>query len=181
ALGLGCARIGGIFKRDPADFINLLHAAHGAGITFFDTSDIYSQGESEVLLGRAFRGKRDKVVIASKAGYVLPAQRRLIARVKPLVRPLIKLLRVSRQHLPSAVRGALAQDFSADHLRRAIDGSLQRLGTDHLDLFQLHSPSASVIETGTWVGALDRLKKEGKIRYYGISCDTVDAAAAALA
>ena len=50
AFGLGCARIGGIFKRDPADFVDLLSAALDAGITFFDTADIYSQGESEKLL-----------------------------------------------------------------------------------------------------------------------------------
>jgi aryl-alcohol dehydrogenase-like predicted oxidoreductase len=179
--GLGCARIGGIFKRDPAEFINLLTAARDAGINFFDTADIYSQGESEVLLGRAFRGQRDKVVLASKAGYVLPAQRRFVARLKPIARPLIKLLRISRQNLPAAVRGSLAQDFTASHLRRAVEGSLQRLGTDHLDLFQLHSPPASVVEAGEWLQTLDGLRQQGKIRHYGISCDTAEAAAAALA
>lgn len=139
--GLWCARIGGIFKRDPAEFVTLLSAAFDAGINFFDTADIYSQGESETLLGRAFRGRRrDQVVIASKAGYVLPSRRRLIARVKPLVRPIIRLLGLKRRHVTGAVDGALSQDFSPSHLRSAVEGSLRRLKTDRLDLFQPHSP-----------------------------------------
>jgi aryl-alcohol dehydrogenase-like predicted oxidoreductase len=178
--GLGCARIGGIFQRDPAVFLSLLSAALDAGITFFDTADIYSQGESELLLGRAFRGRRDQVVIASKAGYVLPAQRRIVARFKPLVRPIIRLFGIRRHSLGTAVRGSPAQDFSPTHLRRAVEGSLHRLRTDRLDLFQLHSPRAGIIEHGEWIEALDRLKREGKILYYGISCDSVEAALAAL-
>jgi aryl-alcohol dehydrogenase-like predicted oxidoreductase len=178
--GLGCARIGGIFQREPLEFLNLLSRAFDSGINFFDTADIYSQGESERILGRAFRGRRDQIVIASKAGYVLPAQRRLVARLKPLVRPALKLLRLRRDQLPSAVRGALAQDFSPAHLTRAVEGSLQRLGTDHLDLFQLHSPPTDVVEAGAWIAALEALKREGKIRYYGISCDSAEAAQAAL-
>jgi aryl-alcohol dehydrogenase-like predicted oxidoreductase len=94
AIGLGCARIGGIFQGDAGGFIDLLHAARDAGITFFDTADMYSQGESESLLGRAFRAERDRVVIASKAGYRLPGRRRLAARLKPVLRPLIQRLRL---------------------------------------------------------------------------------------
>jgi aryl-alcohol dehydrogenase-like predicted oxidoreductase len=178
--GLGCARIGGIFKNEPREFVELLSAALDAGITFFDTSNIYSQGESETLIGRAFRHRRDEVVIASKAGYVLPSQRRLIARIKPFVRPLIRALGVSRQHLPAAVRGSLSQDFSPGHLRRSVEDSLRRLHTDRIDLFQLHSPPVDVVELGDWVAALETLKQQGKIRYYGVSCDSVDAAVAAL-
>jgi aryl-alcohol dehydrogenase-like predicted oxidoreductase len=178
--GFGCARVGGIFQRDSADFVSLLSAAFDAGLNFFDTADIYSQGESEVLLGRTFRHRRDQIVIASKAGFVLPARRRLVARLKPLVRPLIGMIRLGRQHLPGAVSGALAQDFSPAHLRRAVEGSLKRLGTDRLALFQLHSPPTSVVQGGEWLEALDQLKQDGKIRYYGISCDTLEVAAAAL-
>ena len=179
--GLGCARIGGIFQRDTAEFLNLFSATLDAGINVFDTADIYSQGESEVLLGRALRRRRDEIVIASKAGYVLPARRVIVARLKPFVRPLLELIKLRRHHLPGAVRGTLAQDFSPSHLCRAVEGSLRRLGTDHLDLFQLHSPPTPVVESGEWLEALDRLKQEGKIRYYGISCDSVNGASAALA
>jgi aryl-alcohol dehydrogenase-like predicted oxidoreductase len=179
--GLGCARIGGVFKNNPADFENLLTAALDGGITFFDTSDIYSQGESEKLLAKAFRGRRDRVVIASKAGYVLPSQRRMVARIKPLVRPLVRLLKISRQHLPGAVRGSLAQDYSPEYLPRAVEASLRRLRTDYLDLLQLHSPPAEIVRRGDWIAALESLRQHGKIRYYGVSCDTVEAAEAALA
>jgi aryl-alcohol dehydrogenase-like predicted oxidoreductase len=179
-IGLGCARIGGIFQTDPGEFVELLCAALDSGINFFDTADMYSQGESEALLGRAFRKRRHEVVIASKAGYCLPSQRRLAARLKPLLRPAIKLLGIKRERLPAAVRGTLSQDFSPAYLRRAVEGSLRRLRTDWLDLFQLHSPPAEVVERGEWVPALEALKREGKIRYYGVSCDTVEAAVAAL-
>jgi aryl-alcohol dehydrogenase-like predicted oxidoreductase len=178
--GLGCARIGGIFKKDPQEFIRLLSYALDAGITFFDTANIYSQGESEALIGRAFRHRRDDVVIASKAGYVLPSQRMLVARIKPLVRPVIRALGLSRARLPAAVSGSLTQDFSPGHLRASVERSLRRLRTDRLDVFQLHSPPRDVVETGAWVEALEALKQQGKIRYYGVSCDTVDAASAAL-
>jgi aryl-alcohol dehydrogenase-like predicted oxidoreductase len=180
-LGLGCARIGGIFQGDVRGFIDLIHAARDAGINFFDTADMYSQGESEALLGRAFRGgARHRVIIASKAGYVLPAQRRIIARIKPLVRPLIKLLKLKRSALPSAVRGAPTQEFSPLYLRNAVEGSLRRLRTDYLDIFQLHSPPAEVVARGEWLDALEGMKRAGKIRHYGVAVDTVEAGQAAL-
>src|SRR5262245_48508486 len=142
--GLGCARIGGIFKREPGEFVKILSAALDSGINFFDTADVYSQGESETLIGRAFRHRRHEIVIATKAGYVLPSQRRVVARLKPLVRPVVAALRLSRHHLPGAVRGSLAQDFSPAHLRKSLEGSLRRLRTDHVELFQLHSPPLNV-------------------------------------
>ena len=178
--GLGCARIGGIFQADTAGFLRLLSVARDAGINFFDTADMYSQGESEALIGRAFRGQRDRVIIASKAGYCLPKRRRLAARLKPLLRPAIRLLKIRRQRLPASVRGSIAQDFSPEYLRKAVEGSLRRLHTDYLDLFQLHSPPADVVERGEWEPALEALKRAGKIRYYGVSCDTVEAGLAAL-
>jgi aryl-alcohol dehydrogenase-like predicted oxidoreductase len=178
--GLGCARIGGIFQGDAAGFLTLLAAARDAGINFFDTADMYSQGESEVLIGRAFRGQRDRVIIASKAGYCLPGRRRFAARLKPLLRPVIRVLGLRRDRLPAGARGAVLQNFSAEYLRRAIEASLRRLRTDYLDLFQLHSPPAEVVEQGEWEHALAGHKRAGKIRYYGISCDTVEAGLAAL-
>ena len=178
--GVGCARIGGIFQRDPRAFVELLSAARDAGINFFDTADMYSQGESETLLGRAFRRRRDRVVIATKAGYLLPARRMLAARVKPLLRPLIRLLKLRRDRLPAGARGALAQDFSPAYLRKAVEGSLRRLRTDYLDLFQLHSPPAEVVERGEWEPTLESMKRAGKIRYWGVAVDTIDAGLAAL-
>jgi aryl-alcohol dehydrogenase-like predicted oxidoreductase len=178
--GLGCARIGGIFQGNARGFVDLVRAALDGGITFFDTADMYSQGESEAILGRAFRTDRHRVIIASKAGYVLPAQRRLVARIKPLVRPLIRLLKLKRSALPSAVRGAPTQNFSSPYLRQAVEASLRRLRTDYLDLYQLHSPSAEVVARGEWLPAMEELKRAGKIRHWGISVDTIEAGRAAL-
>src|SRR6187551_2050043 len=90
--GLGCARIGGIFQTDPRGFIDLLSLAFESGITFFDTADMYSQGESEALIAKALRSRRDRIVIASKVGYCLPSRRMIIARLKPLLRPAVRLL-----------------------------------------------------------------------------------------
>jgi aryl-alcohol dehydrogenase-like predicted oxidoreductase len=178
--GLGCARIGGIFQQDTRGFLDLLSGALDHGINFFDTADMYSQGESERLVGRAFRARRSDVIISTKAGYQLPGRRRFAARLKPILRPAIRLLGLRRDRLPASARGALAQNFSPAYLRAAAEASLRRLRTDYIDLFQLHSPPADVVAAGEWEGALDSLKRSGKIRHYGISCDTVEAAAAAL-
>jgi aryl-alcohol dehydrogenase-like predicted oxidoreductase len=110
----------------------------------------------------------------------LPGRRRFAARLKPILRPAIRLLKIRRDRLPAAARGALAQDFSPNYLKKAVEGSLRRLRTDYLDLLQLHSPPADVVERGEWVQALEALKQAGKIRYYGVSCDTVEAGLAAL-
>lgn len=179
-LGLGCARIGGIFQRDSSGFLDLLGAARDAGINFFDTADMYSQGESEVLIGRAFRRVRSRVIIASKAGYCLPGRRRFAARLKPLLRPALAVLGIRRERLSARMRGALTQNFSPDYLRKSVEGSLRRLRTDYLDLFQLHSPPADVVEAGEWHAALEGMKRAGKIRYYGVSCDTLEAGLSAL-
>jgi aryl-alcohol dehydrogenase-like predicted oxidoreductase len=179
-VGLGCARIGGIFQRDTRAFLDLLSVARDGGINFFDTADMYSQGESEELIGRAFRGVRSKVVIASKAGHCLPARRKFVARLKPVLGPVIRLLKIRRDRLPQSARGALAQDFSPSYLRKAIEGSLRRLRTDYLDVFQLHSPPADVVARGEWEPTLEAMKRAGKIRYYGVSCDTIEAGLAAL-
>jgi aryl-alcohol dehydrogenase-like predicted oxidoreductase len=82
--------------------------------------------------------------------------------------------------LPSAAKGAIAQDFSPPYLVRALEASLRRLRTDYVDLFQLHSPPLEVIERGDWEPALEDLKRAGKIRYYGIACDSLQAGLAAL-
>ena len=181
-IGFGCARLGGIMSAgtDKQAPLNALREAFAAGITFFDTADMYTQGESETLLGKAFKSDRDKVVIASKGGYLLPTQRKLVASIKPLVRPLIKLLGLKRQNVASSVRGTLNQDFSPAYLEGAIEASLRRIGTDYLDLYEVHSPPAEVIRAGIFIETLEKLKRQGKIRYYGVACDTVADALLAL-
>ncbi|HYP75747.1 MAG TPA: aldo/keto reductase [Polyangiaceae bacterium] len=179
-LGLGCARIGGIFQGDTSSFVRLIAVARDAGINFFDTADMYSQGESESLLGRAFGTERSRVVIATKAGYALPQRRRLAAALKPVLRPVIRAFKLRRDRLPSSARGSLGQDFSPAYLVKALEGSLRRLRTDYVDLFQLHSPPLEVVERGEWEPTLEALKRSGKVRYYGIACDTLATGLAAM-
>ncbi|HLZ23422.1 MAG TPA: aldo/keto reductase [Ktedonobacterales bacterium] len=172
-LGFGCARLGGVFQSvPPAEMLNALLRAREQGITFFDTSDMYTQGESEAMLGKAFARRRADVIIASKVGYCLPARRKLISRVKPLLRPVVRRLGITRAHLPSGASGALSQDFSPGYIIQAVERSLRRLRTDYLDLYQLHSPPAAVLESGEFLAPLEKLKRDGKIRYFGVSCET---------
>ncbi|HXG23830.1 MAG TPA: aldo/keto reductase [Chthonomonadales bacterium] len=170
-IGFGCSRIGGVFAGESSGVLRVLHHALDAGITFYDTADIYAQGESESLIGRAFRDRRDKVILASKGGYCLPAQRKLVAKVKPLLRPIVKALGLKRKHLPASVTGTLSQDFSPQYLVQALEASLRRLQTNYLDIYQLHSPPTPILQSGECIEVLESLKRQGKIRYYGVAAD----------
>src|SRR6185312_123491 len=120
-IGFGGARIGGLLAQDGgrATSLKTLEAACDAGINFYDTADMYSQGESEILIGKAFRSKRDKVFIASKGGYCLPGRRKFIQSIKPFLKPIVRTIGLRRASLPAALAGALSQDFSPDYLRKA--------------------------------------------------------------
>ncbi len=175
-IGFGGSRIGGVFagKHSSQEAAVVLRQALDAGITFYDTADMYSQGESESLLGSAFRGCRQQVILATKGGYCLPARRNLIKRIKPFVRPVVQALGLKRARLPAGISGSLSQDFSPQYLTKALEGSLQRLRTDYVDLYQLHSPSAafmSVPAFGEALQTLEKLKGQGKLRYYGIATE----------
>jgi aryl-alcohol dehydrogenase-like predicted oxidoreductase len=155
----------------------MLEAACDAGINFYDTADMYSQGESEILVGKAFRKKREKVFIATKGGYCLPGRKRLIQLIKPFAKPIVRAIGLRRSAVPAALSGTISQDFSPGYVRKAVEASLRRLQCDHIDLYQLHSPPRERLR-GTQIqdalGLLARLKTEGKIREYGIALDFVD-------
>src|SRR5512136_1488591 len=129
---------------DEAVGIRFLRRALELGITFFDTADVYGDGLGETILAKAFEGKRDQVVYSTKFGYdfynhpgVQPGQRE---------RP---------------------QDWTPAYLRRACEASLARLGTDRIDLYQLHNPRIDTLRRDDLFAVLERLKGEGKIRHYG--------------
>ena len=175
-VGFGGSRIGGVFaasdSRKEARIV--LRTALDSGITFYDTADIYAQGESEHLIGSAFRGCRDRVIIATKGGYCLPARRNFIKRIKPLVRPVVRALGLKRAALPAGMAGTLSQDFSQSYLTNALEQSLKRLQTDYVDLYQLHSPGPPFMQSPAFddaLGVLDRLKAQGKIRFYGVATE----------
>jgi aryl-alcohol dehydrogenase-like predicted oxidoreductase len=175
-IGFGGSRIGGVFagKNSSAETLNLLGKALDAGITFYDTADMYAQGESESLIGKAFRARRADVILATKGGYCLPARRNLIKRIKPLVRPIVRALGLKRAKLPSGLSGALAQDFSPTYLTRALESSLKRLQTSYVDLYQLHSPGPAFMQSdafGEALQTLERLRTQGKLRFYGVATE----------
>jgi aryl-alcohol dehydrogenase-like predicted oxidoreductase len=181
-VGFGCARIGGLFQGSSRkEIVALLRAAFDAGITFFDTADMYTQGESERLVGDAFRGSRHNTVIATKFGYQLPRQKELVSRIKPFVKPLVTRFGLKARQVHAGLRGAVShQDFSPEHISSAIEASLRRLQTDYIDIYQLHDPPVEVLEAGEFVATLEELKRQGKIRHWGVACQGPDEALTAL-
>ncbi|PZF66193.1 aldo/keto reductase [Curtobacterium sp. MCBD17_013] len=143
-VGLGCNNFGrpGTATETQEGTDAVVHAALDAGVTLFDTADIYGgePGRSESMMGRSLTGRRDEVVLATKFG--------------------------------SDMRGANGPDWgvrgSRRYVRLAVEGSLRRLGTDWIDLYQMHVPDpiTPIEET---LSVLDDLVREGKIRYIGHS------------
>ncbi|WP_328929258.1 aldo/keto reductase [Streptomyces sp. NBC_00190] len=140
AVGLGCNNFGG--RLDAQATRAVVDAALDAGITLLDTADIYGGlGGSESHLGQALKGRRDQVVLATKFGFA----------------------GMDMKYGPAA--GARS---SRAYIRRAVEESLRRLGTDHIDLYQLHSPDPATPIAET-LAALTELVAEGKVRYIGHS------------
>jgi len=174
-LGLGCQSLGGgLYYRDDQESIETLHQAFDSGINFYDVSDHHSQGASESLLGRAFKDRRDRVIITSKAGLAYSSLGSFALRIRPLLRPVSSFLRPIKSTLHFMRASQLRYDYSPQYLTQAIERSLKRLQTDYLDLFQLYKPSSIIIQKGDFCEALEKLKAQGKIRYYGVACLTVD-------
>lgn len=186
-IGFGGSRIGGVFadkNSSSKDALHVLAKALDCGITFYDTADLYAQGESESLMGTAFRGRREQVILATKGGYCLPARRNLIKRIKPLVRPIVRALGLKRARLPSGMSGALSQNFTPEYLAGALEKSLKRLRTDYVDLYQLHSPGQAFMQTpafGETLATLERFKQQGKVRFYGVATEEAEDAPFCLA
>ena len=163
ALGLGCWAVGGPWTLggspagwsgvDDAESLRAIHRAFELGATFFDTAANYGAGHSERLLAQAFKGRRDKVVIATKFGY----------------------------HVDEAARTVVHYDDKeedsnvASRLRADVEASLKRLDTDYIDLYQLHVWGLTIERALEVRDVLEDLVKLGKIRAYGWSTDRTDA------
>ena len=136
-VGLGCNNFGS--RVDEAGTRAVVEAALDAGVTLFDTADVYgNRGGSEELLGRALEGRRDRVVLATKFGHAMSSADERVARGSP------------------------------EYIRRAVEASLRRLRTDWIDLYQYHRPDG-VTPIEETLGALDELVAEGKVRFVGSS------------
>lgn len=169
-ISFGCQSIGGgLFYKDNPESIRTLHSAYDSGVNFFDTSDHYTLGESEKLIGKAFKGNREKIIIGTKAG-TLYSQKALTAlKLRAVARPFARYL--SSLKIPFHLLRAKEKrkDFSPKYLVNSVEKSLARLQTDYIDIFQLHKPSKEILRRGEFIETLEKLKQEGKIRYFGIS------------
>ena len=125
---------------------NLLRKALDLGVTFFDTGNVYGLGANEEIVGKALAGvPRESVQISTKVGYVLESGR--------------------QQHS----QGERPQDWSRAHVRSSLESSLRRLGTDYVDLYQLHNPRMDAVERDDVFEELERLRGEGRLRHYGVA------------
>lgn len=170
-LGFGTARVGGVMADRSVDFVRLLSSAIDSGVTFIDTSNIYTQGESEALVGRAVSGRRSEVFVCTKVGYQGSSSRNLAGRLKPLLRPVIRSMGIRRTMVPTSLRGTVAHDFSPAAMTDSVAGSLRRLAMDSVDLLLLHSPSAENLASGESLEVLHDLRDRGMTRLVGISLD----------
>ncbi len=145
-IGFGGLAIGGVRWGDVRDEQSLaaLQRAFGLGVNFFDTADIYGRGHSEELIGQALDEVRDHVLIATKAGQDFSRG--------PYARP----------------------NFAPEYIRSALEASLKRLRTDYVDVYLLHNPPQKLTKDDAVWEALADLKREGKIRFFGVSAKTVN-------
>ncbi|HYZ17018.1 MAG TPA: aldo/keto reductase [Candidatus Acidoferrum sp.] len=129
-----------------ADAVAMLHEARDLGITFYDAADTYGDGRSEEQLALAFAQQRDKVVYATKFGY-------------------------DWENYSGERKGQneIPQDFSPAFVRKALEGSLRRLKTDYIDVWQMHNARMEQVEDGSLYELLNQFKAEGKIRTWGIA------------
>lgn len=147
SIGLGCMGMSwgyGAAERDEARSIAVIRRALELGVTLIDTSDVYGPFENELLVGRALDGHREEAVLATKGGLVVD----------------------------DAASGALHRDGRPEHVRAALDASLERLGVDAVDLYQLHRIDPDVPVEETW-GAMAEAAAAGKARALGLSEPTL--------
>jgi len=179
ALGLGCSRLGSVNGATGTEARDLLQAALDQGVRFFDTSNIYAQGDSERYLGSVI-GTRADCIICTKGGKYLSFKHRMLAPAKGLIRWLTRRLPSARQSVSRARARPMPTRWDGPFLLRSLNASLHRLQRDRVDIYMLHSPPAAIIRQGHAIEALEEARRAGKIEHIGVSADDTDAVSAAL-
>jgi aryl-alcohol dehydrogenase-like predicted oxidoreductase len=148
-IGFGAWGIGGWGERDDEEALRSLRKAYELGVNFFDTALVYGNGHSEKLIGRAFQQEREKVIIASK----IPPQ---------------------SGRWPVRDQDPIQETFSADWVVESTEKTLKNLGTDYLDVQQLHAWTGAYVQQDEWLEGFRRLKDAGKVRAFGVSVNDWD-------
>ncbi len=165
---IGGNRFGNSYGRtDDAESQRAVRRAYELGCNFFDTADVYGHGHSEELLGEALAGTRPHVIVATKVGgnfYNRDVNPLLLGRIS-------EALGAPLAGIPADAPLPVTHDanFSPSYVRFAVEQSLRRLRTDYVDLLQLHNPALALIADPEIYQVLEDLKREGKIRWYGVS------------
>ncbi|HEV3091592.1 MAG TPA: aldo/keto reductase [Candidatus Cybelea sp.] len=144
--GLWTTSTGWWGDKSDDEAVAMLREAHDLGITLFDAADTYGNGRSEEQLAKAFSDRRERVIYATKFGYDFSSAAEA---------------RRGQSELP--------QDFSPAFVRKALEASLRRLQTDHVDIYQMHNARMAQIDDDSLWELLESLKQEGKIRMYGVA------------
>jgi aryl-alcohol dehydrogenase-like predicted oxidoreductase len=169
-LGLGCARLGSLTASSTRrESLSLIAAAANAGITLFDTADIYAQGESERLLGEALRSTDARVVTKAGQRYTFPQG--ILLPLRGMTTRFLALSPQARTAARAVRAKTMRRDYTPEYLRRSLLGSLSRLRREQVDIFLLHSPSVPDLRDGEALDCLGALKQEGLARCVGVSCD----------
>lgn len=155
--GFGTASLHHVYSQSGR--IDLLHAAHAAGISHFDTSPYYGYGLAENSIGLFSKGRRDRITVASKIGLYAPG--------KAAGTPGVWLRKAAGRIFPSASLPRV--DWSIPEAERSLDASLKRLGTDYLDILFLHEPDAEHVDADTLLDWLVKQRSKGKIRHWGVA------------
>ena len=167
AIGMGCASLGSRVGRREG--IKALERAFAAGVTWFDVAPSYGDAEAETILGEFVRSRRNEVEVCTKVG-IRPARTPFSMRVaKPMLRYAVDAFPMLRKHV-TRVRPQVAKlPITADMISSSIDSSLQRLGTDHVDVLALHAAEPHEVVRDDILAALERIVRFGKARIISIA------------
>ena len=180
-LGIGCGRVGSINNMVPMrEMEATLEAAVEAGVTLFDTADIYGQGDSERTLRTLIARHPGRLFVVTKVGFIQGRLAGALRFAKPLLRAVLRPQPATRGAVLQARAQMMSQNFSPHYLRNAVDRSRRRLGVDRLDALMLHSPPHEVLMSPKAHELLSDLVQRQRVSHVGVSATSFEVVKAAL-